>query len=74
MIIRSQRVKRERTNLDDELEKYEKEIGNLHAIVEQLATHIGLLAQVEREQANTMIDLGTSLVEIGNAINSNSEY
>ncbi len=58
-------MKRERTNLDDELEIYQKEVENLQGVVEQLATHIGLLAQVEREQANTMIDIGVQLTEMG---------
>lgn len=49
-----------------------KHIDFLEQNVNDLAKYLGQLAQVEKEQANTMIDMSANLNEIGMSIFFNS--
>lgn len=50
------------------MEAYGKQIDYLQTMVSDLAAHIGQLSQVERDQANTMIDIGANITEIGELV------
>lgn len=64
----SEKVKREKKDIDVKLENYERYVVLLEQNATDLASHLSHLVSLERDYSNTMIDVGANFMEISNLI------
>ena len=67
LIRPTQQAKREKTELDTQLENYNKHIEFLEQSMNEISKHVSQVAQVEKDQATMMVNVSVNLSELGNS-------